>query len=521
MLKRKWFVFLVLLPAMISIVLAGCINNGDRGADAGQASGLRPEEASGSPAYLMAYFRSGPNQTQMDLRLHYAFSRDGLHWYELNDNKAVWKTSVGGGIIRDPFLSKGPDGSYHLVHTMNSSAGSVHKGKQLGYAKSNDLITFTNAKAINVMENFPNSTNVWAPEWNWDAATSRYMVHWSSTLDSKVADNNRIYKAYTTDWETFTPAELLFDPGYSVIDSHIASHEGKYYQFFKDENLRPMRNRFAVSDQLDGGYGDTSPQITPNVTEAVETLKLTGQQKWYLYYDYWADGKFGIKESNDMIHWSSELPKSSYRFPFQRRHATFLPITEEELSKLIQHFSVVARYGKEETGPLQFDGKKTDVRFTESKISDPFALRTVSMRVNAKGVRKTQVLYDEGEAGSGLAIKLENGQLKASVAEGGVQAAVSAEFKQTGVWRHVAVVFAEGAFKLYLDGQLVNETTAGFTKVGVRDKQGGLGRRFSEDAFGDKGDGAYFEGMLDAVTIYNTPLQDADVRFLFHHPGNK
>ncbi|CAG7652623.1 LamG-like jellyroll fold domain-containing protein [Paenibacillus allorhizosphaerae] len=525
MLRHRWFIFALPFFAIVFIVLCFTIYNDSWKAVHVKGDDPQMKEIDRSPAYLMAYFRSGPNQTQMDLRLHYAFSRDGLHWYELNDNKAVWKTSVGAGVIRDPFIGKAPDGTYHLVYTMNSSAGSAQRGKQLGYARSRDLITFTSPKALTVMESFPNSTNVWAPEWNWDAAGNRYMIHWSSTLGSDKADNNRIYKSYTTDWEAFTPAELLFDPGFSVIDSHIRFYNDKYYLFFKDEKERPMRNRLAISNLLDRGYGDMSSHITPNVTEAAETLQLSGQQKWYLYYDYWADGKFGVKESSDMIHWSPELPKSSFRFPYQARHATFLPISEEELFRLIQRFSVAARYPMDEAGPLQFGGKQDGVPFADKSsgigsMRDPFALRTVSLRVNPKGIQKTQLLYDEGGVNGGLAIKLEDGRVKAAVAEGGARTTVSAELTKTGSWYHVAVVFAEGDFRLYIDGKLLNQTTASFKQVGTHDDRGGLGRRFSEDAFGDQGDGAYFEGLMDEIAIYNTPLQDADVRYFFHHPGN-
>jgi hypothetical protein len=289
-------------------------------------------------AYLMAYFRSGPNQTEMSRRLHYAYSRDGLRWEALNGNEAVWETPVGGRIIRDPFMAKGPDGEYHLVHTMHSNPGSPYKGKQIGYARSKDLITFTDAKALMVMGNLPGTFNCWAPEWNWDEEQGAYMIHWSSTLNSDKPNDNRIYKTYTKDWETFTPAELLFDPGYSVIDSNITQHEGRYYLFFKDEAIRPMRNRLAVSDKLGGGYGDISDHLTPNVTEGAEVLKLAGEERWYLYYDYWAAGKYGVMESRDMLNWSEEIPQEEISFPFQRRHGCFLHVTEEELARLQQHF---------------------------------------------------------------------------------------------------------------------------------------------------------------------------------------
>ena len=463
--------------------------------------------ASGNPAYLMAYFRSGPKQTDMTRKLHYAFSRDGLHWYELNDNKAVWATPAGGGIIRDPFINKGPDGFYHLVHTMHSSPDSSDKGKQIGYARSKDLISFTDTKALTVMGNFPDTVNSWAPEWNWDEETGRYMIHWSSTLNSSKPDNNRIYKAYTNDWNELTPAELLFDPGYSVIDSNITHHEGSYHLFFKDESVRPMRNRYATSDSLGGGYAGITAAITPGVTEGAEVLNIPGRQAWLLYYDYWADGAYGVMKSVDMLHWSEELPAADCRFPYQRRHATFFHVTEEELFKLIYHYSLIKRLGKNEGEGCIIDDRV---------MQEAFSLRTVSMWVKADEVQGTQMLYVEGDADAGFAVKIEEGILQAAAAgREATPVTVSAAFTDTASWHHVAVVFTEGSLELYLDGELRDSARGGFARIDEHHVPGGLGRRIAQDAFGEQGNGATFDGLLDHVEIFNTSLQAEDVSYLF------
>lgn len=468
-------------------------------------------------AYLMTYFRSGPNQTDMTRKLHYAFSRDGLHWYELNNNKAVWSTPVGGEIIRDPFMNKGPDGNYYLVHTMHSEPFSPYAKKQIGFAQTSDLITFTDAKPLNVMENYGQVGNSWAPEWNWDETSGRYMIHWSSTLNSDKGNDNRIFKSYTKDWITFTPAEPLFDPRYSIIDSNVTQHNGKNYLFFKDELTRPMRNRVAVSERIDGGYGRISELITPTTTEAAQVLQLTGQQKWYLYYDYWADGKYGVMESTDMVNWSKELKQEHIRFPYQRRHASFFPISEEELFRLINHFSLLARYQMDVSSGKLFKVETANEDF----LQESYSLRTVSLWMKADRTDGTQILYDEGSENAGFVIRIEKGRLQASVADGGKNGVVSAQMKDTGSWHHVAAVFSEGSMKLYVDGELKDTAKTSFQTISAHSGDGGNGRRIGKDAIGGSGEEANSSGVLSELAIYDTPLQDADVSYLYKAEVNQ
>jgi hypothetical protein len=506
------------------------------------------------PAYLMAYFRSGPNQTDMTRKLHYAYSRDGLHWYELNHNDAVWSSPIGGGIIRDPFMNKAPDGNYYLVYTTAAPGN-----KSIGSARTQDLISFTDAKLLKVMGSFPLVGNSWAPEWSWDEANKRYVIYWSSTVGVDNSGDSRIYESYTTDWKTLTPATLMFDPGYNIIDANVTSYNGKFYMFFKDGHVRPMRNRWAQSDKLDSGYGQISPLITPNTTEGPEVLKLTDQNKWYLYYDYWAAGKYGVMESTDLTNWSKEIPAADIRFPFQRRHASFFPISEEELDRLINHYSLLAQYPMDQDdgqtlhdaspneqdgavlgakwnknghtgGALAFDGKSAvklgdgKSRTSKDSLAEPFALRTVSMWLKADKASTaardaaTQVLYDEGSDTAGLALRLKDGQLQAAVANGNRKLTIQAAWPADRAWHHAAAVFSDGTLKLYIDGAAKASDTVIFKAVPAHPGDNGIGRRFGADAFGDPGDqdNDGFQGQIDDIAIYDIPLQAPDITRLLH-----
>ena len=95
-----------------------------------------------------------------------------------------------------------------------------------------------------VMDAFPSATNTWAPEVCFDRKPQEYRIFWSSTvadafpqdLDKlKKYQNHRIYSCTTSDFNTYFPTELFFDPGFNRIDASIGYHDGQYLMVFKDE----------------------------------------------------------------------------------------------------------------------------------------------------------------------------------------------------------------------------------------------------------------------------------------------
>lgn len=463
-----------------------------------------------SLAYLIGYFRSGPMQTDKSERLHYAYSRDGLHWYELNQNNAVWSTTIGEGVLRDPFINKGKDGNWHLVYTIRP------KGKLLGYAKSKDLITWEDKKAIEVMADFNQVQNSWAPEFNYDPEEENYILYWASSVGDDMS-NNKHYYCRTANWDTFSETKLFFDPGFQTIDASIEHWNGTNYMFVKDESAvyepkkrpQPIANKLAVSSNLSGPYEVISDFITSDYTEGAEILRIPNEQKWYLIYDYWKYGRFGIKESTNLVEWSEELDNEQYRFPHQIRHATVFSLGEDELFQLINEFSLEANY------PTTFHSYVSLASHSSSGfMHNAFYMRSVSMWFKANSVDGTQVLYDEGGDISGLGIRVKEGKLEAAVRNKGNQVTVSAAV-ETNQWYNVTVVFNEGNLKLCIDGQLTEAKSCHSPLIECHPNPGGLGARFGTDAFGESDGKAVFKGIFRDCRIYTVPLQEEDVDYLF------
>ncbi|MCS7461350.1 family 43 glycosylhydrolase [Paenibacillus doosanensis] len=470
----------------------------------------QPETAGGAPAYVMGYFRSGPNQMHKEEKLHYAYSRDGLHWYELNENRPVFTTSVGEGVLRDPFIAKGADGCWHMVFTIRP------RGIHIGYSRSTDLIVWEDERKLPVMQGIDDAKNSWAPEFTYDHGRDQYLLYWASSCGPDLG-NSKHYAVWTPDWLTLTEPSLFFDPGYQTIDASLAEHEGKYYMAVKDESVvydrsvkHPCHNVLAVADRLEGPYTVVPGVRTPDHTEGPEFLKLEGTNRWLLFYDYWSYGKFGMMETTDFREWR-ELDQDEFRIPYRARHNTVFPVNESELARLLDTYALLAQYGTPTYAPVRLAAEEAD-----GFLHNAFSLRTMTMQFCPNRLAGTQVLFDEGDGKNGWALRLRDGMLEAAVASEGeriiLQTPVQAHAGDS--WRHAALSFAEGAVSLYLDGKLAGSVQAGFGIVGPHTGAGGYGGRFGGDAFGDACGADAFDGVIRQVKLYSVPLQEADIAMM-------
>jgi len=234
---------------------------------------------SGQAVWLFAYFRQRydsrvevdaqghthnvplPDPMQVE-QLHLALSTDGRHWTPLNHNRPVWNHW-----LRDPFLQRGPDGLWHLVATGGGSARRTN-GTNVGpvclHAVSRDLVNWEDARSLPLMEGVRDEAgrsprNIWAPEWILDRNTGEYVLLWSSSFEDAGWKHSRLWFARTRDWQTFTPAKVLFAPSYSAIDGTLLEHDGAYFLFHKEEEFAAATGerraiRLATADRLEGPY---------------------------------------------------------------------------------------------------------------------------------------------------------------------------------------------------------------------------------------------------------------------------
>ena len=298
---------------------------------------ILPAAAENIPAksYLFSYFTGNGEDG-----LHLAWSADGLKWESLKSGKSFLTPGVGGKLMRDPCVTTGPDGTFHMVWTDSWHGGTI------GYASSKDLVTWSAQKSLSVMKDEPSVKNCWAPEIIYDAKWKRFTIFWASTIPGKFPEtemggkndnNHRIYATTTSDFETFTPTKLFFDPGFNCIDSTILPIDGKAVMFFKDETKAPkaMKNlRTATAPSSAGPWLVDKEPVTPpdSWVEGPSALKVGDEV--ILYFDAYTKHHYAALKSKDLKNWTDVTKQLS--MPTGIRHGTAFEVSGELVKDLLK-----------------------------------------------------------------------------------------------------------------------------------------------------------------------------------------
>lgn len=173
-------------------------------------------------------------------------------------------------------------------------------------------------------------------------------------------------------------------------------------------------------------------------------------------------------------------------------------------------YTTIAKFGAQ---ALSLDGVDDRVRVDRSLLKSAWTARTVMMWVKPDTTSGNQVLYEEGGTSKGFAVRIQNGQLEASISFSGTPVIVATPFSSTG-WKHVAAVFDNGDLRLFVEGDLAASVSTGSPVIGGHSNQGCIGARVSQDSFGDTGDGGNFDGRIDDVLIYESALTQTEIQAL-------
>lgn len=287
----------------------------------------------GKTNYLFTYFINNGEDG-----LHLAWSHDGLKWAALGEGRSYLIPAVGESkLMRDPCVTRGPDGTYHMVWT--TSWG----GKTIGYASTKDFIHWTEQRALPVMADEPTVLNCWAPEIVWDPGREQFLIFWASTIPGRFSVtegsgdgkyNHRIYCTTTKDFVKFEPTRLFYDPGFNVIDATLmATEEGHWRIIVKDETLKPVRKhlRTASGDNPEGPFAELSPAFTRDWVEGPTALRVGND--YVVYFDCYRDHKYGAMRTRDWKTW--EDVTTQLAMPTGMRHGTAIPVADKLVTELL------------------------------------------------------------------------------------------------------------------------------------------------------------------------------------------
>ena len=347
--KRLLSLFLSVLMLATSLPFAGL------SASAADESSNLPKSTSG--AYLFAYFRNDAKSTNGE-NIFYAVSKDGYNYESLNGGVPVANASQGTGHSRDPYIMKAQDGAeykYYMVAT-DANTTNNYNNTSLHTWGSNDLITWDELAnpqfATDKGGGSKTITNMcWAPEAIWDPVAEKYMVYFSSNeADSAANESSKIWYSYTSDFRNFDKKQLLFDPGYGVIDADITPYKNGYVMMYKkeassDPGAKKVWYTFKTGkspSNSDGEYDTANAKVfesaTNTVAEGPQVFPISGTSSYGVLVDYFSSGGFGFSYTSDFESYSKISADNCSINHLNPSHGCIIPISDMEYYNLSQAF---------------------------------------------------------------------------------------------------------------------------------------------------------------------------------------
>ncbi|KAG8708906.1 hypothetical protein FRC09_000973 [Ceratobasidium sp. 395] len=272
---------------------------------------------------------------------------DPLHWSTVKKGYAVLNSTLGTKGVRDPYIIRSPkNDKFYLIATdlrfaavNNWDTASRTGSRSLAIWESPDLKTWSAQRLVQVSPATAGMT--WAPEAVYDAAAGHYIVFWASNIFAASdtshtgASYSRILYANTTDFKTFTPAQVYIDIGTAVIDTDmIYDAPTKTWHRFSKENGNIVQEK---SSSFFGKWTTVTSGIGNSDIGASEgpTIFLSNRYAgvYHLFVDDLSPRGYVPFETGNIT--SGVWKKSTnYALPTNPRHGTVFGITTQEMANL-------------------------------------------------------------------------------------------------------------------------------------------------------------------------------------------
>lgn len=306
--------------------------------------------------YLLVYFKD------KDQSAYLAISSDGNTFTDVNKGNPVFigsKLAEQKG-VRDPHISRGPDGAFYLtmtdLHISGKRAGfretdwerPIEKygwgnNRAIVLMKSYDLIHWTHS-IIRVDKAFPELGDIdcsWAPETVYDPLKKKMMVYFTIRYNNKEC---HMYYSYAN--SDFTKLETVPTRISEIggLDGDITK-VGNNYQLFYVSDAKILH---STSERINGGFKVEPTRIDPEKvsTEAPNLFKRLGTDRYVLMYDVYGmrPSNMGFSETTDFVTYTNlghfndgVMRTTNFTSP---KHGAVTYLTKEELKSIAEHWKM-------------------------------------------------------------------------------------------------------------------------------------------------------------------------------------
>ena len=334
---------------------------------------LRKLEEKDFAGYLLVYFKDQTHSA------YFAISRDGYSFADVNNGRPIFDGAALAEQkgVRDPSISRGPDGAFYLamtdLHVSGQRAGyrtnqwerpeaqyGWGNNRALVMMKSWDLIHWSHSD-FRIDKAFPQFAEVgccWAPAMIYDEEKGKMMISFTMKIGRGV---DRIYWAYTD--EAFTTMEsqpeVLFTfpvpegnladnvrDRLHVIDSDISKVGDKFHLFYSSKETGTPGIEHSVSDKINQGYKLEQRRVDSERVscEAPNLFKRLGTGSYVLMYDAYGAGNMGFSETTDFVTFTNigrfnegVMKTTNFTAP---KHGAVTHLTLSELKALAEYWRV-------------------------------------------------------------------------------------------------------------------------------------------------------------------------------------
>jgi hypothetical protein len=323
--------------------------------------------------YLLVYFKDQTHSA------YFAISRDGYTFTDVNKGRPIFDGAALAEQkgVRDPSISRGPDGAFYLamtdLHVNGQRAGyrtnqwerpepqyGWGNNRALVMMKSWDLVHWTHSD-FRIDKAFPELAEIgccWAPAMIFDEAKGQMLISFTMKIGRGV---DRIYYAYTDDAfsKMETKPEVLFTfpvpdgtladnvrDRLHVIDSDISKVGAKFHLFYSSKETGTPGIEHSVSDKINQGYKLDQKRVDPERVscEAPNLFKRLGTSTYVLMYDAYGAGNMGFSETTDFVTYTNigrfnegVMKTTNFIAP---KHGAVTHLTLAELKALAEYWKV-------------------------------------------------------------------------------------------------------------------------------------------------------------------------------------